>query len=179
MKRARDSHILPWIEVSDSNFPREAPGNIDSGKLQLQFGEHPLRRKTPTFWTKFKGLKGLGAHVSVTFLVPRLGFILATLVTCRHLVITARAEMRSVSSNVPHHPHSCISLSLNPLRTGYWQGKQLRRSGQGYSLVCSEPRSPRCPSRSWHPSKWGLSFPLPPLSREPGQLIFCWHESGT
>ena len=60
--------------MSDSNFPREGPGNIESGKLQLQFGEHPLRRKTPTFWTKVTGLMGLGSLVNVALLLARFLF---------------------------------------------------------------------------------------------------------
>ena len=39
MKSPRGSYEL---EVPDSNFPTGAPGNFDSRKLQLQFGELPL-----------------------------------------------------------------------------------------------------------------------------------------
>ena len=58
-------------------------------------------RENTNLLDKDQGLSGLGNHISVTFQLPRFGFILTTLVTHRHLVLTALAKMRSTFLKVP------------------------------------------------------------------------------
>ena len=61
--------------------------------------------KTLTFWTKVTGLMELGSHVNVTLWLARFWFILVTLVTHRHLVLTASCKASSTF---------LVSFSSNP-----------------------------------------------------------------
>ena len=86
---------------------------LPTGGLWLKFGVLSLWRKTLIFWTKITGLLGLGNHVNVTIWLARFWFILVTLVTCRHLVLTAQAKMRGTCYKVS--PGCCL-----PGRTTRW-----------------------------------------------------------
>ena len=55
-------------------------------------------------------------------------------------------------------PSFSDSFPISPLQTDEVLWRQLRNSGQDYSLECSKGPTAHCAS-SCHPSGWGLSFP--------------------
>ena len=87
------------------------------GELRFQFGKSsPMKGNSvhKALWTKVTDLMGQGSHIgafchstlNVTFLLVRFWFPLVTLVTHRHLVLTAQAKMGSTSSQAPLPPGS-------------------------------------------------------------------------
>ena len=112
------------------------------------------------FWREATGLMGLGIHVNVTFWLTRFWFILVTLVIHRQWVLIASSKISSM-----------FSLFLSP----WTLCKQVSGCGRDWgtlarvTLWCVPKAHSLLFLSSCYKSRWELSFPLPPLSWDPGQ----------
>ena len=112
------------------------------------------------FWREATGLMGLGIHVNVTFWLTRFWFILVTLVIHRQWVLIASSKISSM-----------FSLFLSP----WTLCKQVSGCGRDWgtlarvTLWCVPKAHSLLFLSSCYKGRWELSFPLPPLSWDPGQ----------
>ena len=112
------------------------------------------------FWREATGLMGLGIHVNVTFCLNRFWFILVTLVIHRQWVLIASSKISSM-----------FPLFLSP----WTLCKQVSGCGRDWgtlarvTLWCVPKAHSLLFLSSCYKSRWELSFPLPPLSWDPGQ----------